>query len=244
MAEGKDQNDGTGTEGIQDQNQSDPLTSIKSEFSRKTQKLAEDNQKLSQQLNEITQLLQKQTGPSKPANSSATEEDDLEDLAYRDPKGYARKVREQATQEATRVVSQQLNQQQQSQAVLNQLVADYPELSDASNELTVKAVEIYKNLSDDEKRSPSAYKIAVRDAAADLGVLPKSKRKSTSGDDNFSFGGSSSSSGNAPSRSKSGGDLDQRTLAFAEMVGLNIKDKKVVDRLKQRSQRKSWSKYE
>lgn len=232
---------GQGTEGTQDQNQSDPLLNLKSEMARKTEKLAEDNKKLSQQLAEISQMLQSQRPQS--TNGSQSGDEDLEDLAYRDPKAYAKKVEERAAARADALINQRLNQQQQTNAILNQLVSDYPELSDSSSELTLKAVEIYKSMSDDEKRSSSAYKIAVRDAAADLGVLPKAKRKATANDD-FALGSGSSGVGSPNRSGNRQTELGENTLAFAELMGLNIKDKKVVERLKQRSQRKNWGKYE
>lgn len=216
----------------------DPIKNMHAEFSRKTEKLAQDNARLSQQLEQLLSVMQ-------PKQTSSTPEDvDLEELIYKDPKTYAAKVKEQATKEATRVVSQQLAQQQQSNAILGQLVSDYPELNDGNSELTQRAIQLYKGLSEAERANPMSYKVAVRDAAAELGVLPKSKRKSSS-DDDFSFGGSSSSSGSsAPKQSSKKEDVDNRTLAFAQLIGLNTNDKKVVERLKQRSQRKNWGKYE
>lgn len=237
-------NDSQGTDASgdtdQDKTKPDPLKNLHSEFSRKTEKLAQENQKLSSQLSEVLQILNKNTLKQAPSSQSADE--DLEELAFKDPKAYAKRVKAEAAQEASTLVSRQIQAQQHSQSVLNQLVSEYPELNEASNELTLKAVENYKNMSDEDKRSAGAYKIAVRDAAAELGVLPKNKRKSTSNDD-FALSGNASTSN--PKGNKRGEvELDQRTIAFAKLIGLNTDDKKVMESLKNRSQRKSWSKYE
>lgn len=221
------------------------IENVQSEFNRKMTKLAEENSKLSQQLGELTGLVQQVVQPRQQpqANSSQSEDADLEDLAYKDPKAYARKVREQARNEAAQLVDARLNQNNANNAVLSQLGSEYPELNDANSDLTLKAVEIYKRMSAAEKSSPLGYKAAVRDAAADLGILPKNKRKQTSSEVP-EFSASSSSSQAAGSQQSKSKNLDTKTLAFAKLIGLNTDDKKVVDRLKSRAQRTKWNKYE
>lgn len=205
----------------------------------RTEALAQQNEKLSKQLESVLGAITQAQVPKQPQR---VEEDDLEVLAYKDPKAYAQKVKEQAARHAEELINSRLNAQQQTNNVLAQLTNDYPELSDSNSELTKKAVEIYNSLSPSEKTSPTAYKVAVRDAAAEVGLLPKSKRKASSDGDDFSFGGSSR--GNREAGPKRGEQLSNETLAFAEALGMNIKDKNVVDRLKQRAQRKNWNKYE
>lgn len=205
----------------------------------RTDALAQQNEKLSKQLESMMSAI---TAVAQPKAVPVGDDDDLEVLAYKDPKAYARKIQEQAERRADALVNARLNAQQQTNAVLTQLTSDYPELADSNSELTKKAVEIYNSLSPAEKQSPTAYKVAVRDAAAEVGLLPKSKRKSSSGDD-FSFGGGSAGSGNR-SESRKADKLSNETLAFAEALGMDIKDKKVVERLQSRAQRKNWNRYE
>jgi predicted transcriptional regulator len=214
------------------------VKNLHSEMSRKTQKLSEDNQRLSQQLTELTNQLKSR---NQPASGSQSDDEDLETLAYRDPKAYAKKVEDRAASKADERVRSALNQQQQNNAMLNQLISEYPELNDNSSELTVKALEIYKNMPDHEKATSTAYKIAVRDAAAEVGVLPKSKRKTNNND---SYVGGGSGSVNARKGASGPSDVDVKTLEFAERLGVNIKDKKIVERLKQRAARKTWNRYE
>lgn len=206
----------------------------------RTEALAQQNEKLSKQLESVMSAI---TQAAQPKVVEPTDQDDLEVLAYKDPKAYAKKIQEQAAKQAEAIVNSRLNAQQHTNAVLTQLTSDYPELADSNSELTKRAVEIYNSLSPSEKQSPSAYKIAVRDAAADVGLLPKSKRKQSSSDD-FSFGGGSGGGASSRSEGRRSEQLPAETLAFAEALGMNIKDKAVVERLKSRAQRKNWNKYE
>jgi hypothetical protein len=167
---------------------------------------------------------------------------DLDELIYKDPKQYAKRVTENAKREAMQAVQQVNAQQQQSNQVLSQLVNDYPELSDTNSELSKRAVDIYKSLSESERNSSLGYKVAVREAAAELGSLPKSKRKQTDSED-FTLGGSKGQKAATQSQPKQK-DLDEATLKFAKAMGLNTDDKKVVERLKARAQRTKWDKYE
>lgn len=230
-----DNNDsGAGNSG-EEKGASRSIDSVAAEMNRKTDKLSQENAKLSQQLEQLMSLIQ----PKQQA--APVDSDDLEELVYKDPKAYAQKVKEQARVEAQRAVSETLSAQQQQNNVLAQLTNDYPELSDQNSELTQKAVEYYKQLPAHERNSPLAYKAVVRDAAAELGILPKQKRKSS--DDSFSMSGSGSNSSSRPLRSESK-EIDEKTEAFARLLGIDTSKKEVKERLKQRSQRKNWSKYE
>lgn len=226
-----------GEQGNEQQSQGRSAESIAAEMHRKTDKLAQENAKLSQQLERVMEMLNKQ-----PVAQSAQGEDDLEALVYKDPKAYARKIREQAAQDAQQVVNRSLQQQSQTNAVLSQLTSEYPELADGSSELTKATIEIYKGMSADERSSPSAYKIAVRDAAAELGVLPKNKRRVQNNED-FSLSGNNGASQKQASRSAQS-EVDPKTEAFAKLLGLDTTNKDTMKRLQNRSQRKNWTKWE
>ena len=212
------------------------MESLQAEMNRKTEKLMNENQKLAQRMEELMSML------TPKQSSQPAQEDDLETLVYKDPKAYAAKIKAEAAREAQRAVSESINQQQQSNAILSQLTNEYPELSDSQSELTQKAVEAYKAMSAAERSSPIAYKTAVRDAAAELGILPKNKRKS--GSDDFTMSGQSSSEGRRQASSKEQQAIDNKTAEFAKLLGLDPSDKKVAERLKQRNQRKNWSRWE
>jgi len=226
--------------------------SIQAEFYRKTEKLAEENAKLNQRLNEALNLMAQQSQRpqptvAQPANQLTDFTDDqMEELSYKNPKLYAKAVEARAESRASKLIDQRLNQQQATAMTMGQLVGDYPELGDQASELSKRAVEIYNQLPNHIKQDPIAYRTAVRDAAAELGVMTKSRRVKNDDDGSFTVGGKSGNPGQGRqgSSSKKADDLSNATLEVAERLGLNIRDEKVVTRLKQRAQRKNWGRYE
>lgn len=209
-----------------------------SEFDRKIkniQQLIEDqNRNFSTVLNTIAAAPAQRAKPDKK----------LQELIYDDPEEYARIVSENAKKEALEQVNRVVGQQQQQQLVLNQLVSDYPELADQGNDMTKRAIEIFKNLSDAEKTMPNSYKLAVREAAAEFGVLPSSKRSRSSSDDSFSFsGGSGSQRSSSEQKESRNAKLSDATLAFAQAIGKNTDDPKYMERLKKAAGRKDWTRF-
>lgn len=237
--------EGASTQENQAGDQSRSQESVVAEFNRKYNKLSEENSRMSQMLE---QLVAKQNQVVVSPTKAQEDEKELVDLAYSNPAEYARRVTAAARKEASQVVNSTIQQQQQTNNVLTQLASEYPELADNSSELTTKAVNIYKNMSESERNSPMSYKIAVRDAAADLGILPKKNRpKDSSNEPNI---GNSNSAANEVSKAqsraqaKSQNKLDEKTLEFAKLMGLDTSKKEVLERLTKRNERKSWGKYE
>lgn len=128
--------------------------------------------------------------------------------------------------------------------VLTSLYRDFPELSDQTHDLTQKAVQIHKGLSKNEQASPGSYRLAVLEAAAEIGLPPKAKRKAVSEEseenDSFTLGGAPR--GAASSKRKKG-DLDPGTLQFAAQMGFDTSDEKVMERLKKAAARDTWNAY-
>jgi hypothetical protein len=217
--------------------------SILAEMNRKTQALAAENQALSQKMDLLVRSLQQ----PQPQVQQATDytDDQLEEMSFKDPKGYARAVRAQATKSAENLIDQRLSTHQQTQSVLSQLAVEYPELSDASSDLMKRAGQIYNSLPASTKADPIAYKVAVRDAAAELGVLPKARRNTNqprNDDGSFALSGSGqgSASNNAASRKKAESEVNPLSLAFAKEMGIDITNKDKVARIQKRAQRKNW----
>jgi hypothetical protein len=127
------------------------------------------------------------------------------------------------------------------QQTVNALYSDYPELANTEDPLSKRADEIFRTFSEDERSNPLAMRAAVREAASEMGIKPKSKRVDTN-DDSFSISGGGSGGGR-PTRSRDN-DLAPETLEFAERMGMDVKDPKVIERLKERAKRKNWSRYE
>lgn len=206
----------------------DEIKNVKAEFNRKIGNLEQTNAQLLAQLQQLTSKL----SPPKPATESKVS-------VFDDEEAYAARIKAETAAEIRREMDARNSQQAKQATVIQSLMQDYPELQDMSHDLTKKAVELYNSLSDEEKSHPLAYKAAVRDAAAEMDIKPKSKRRTSESDD-FTMSGSGSGAG----RQKREPEMKKETLQFAEAVGLNIKDPKILERLKARHNRKSYLTWE
>lgn len=210
----------------------DPIQQVKGEFTRKLSNTEAQIAELKKANEAMLAQLQRITTPQ-PKREVA--EDNLEDILYRDPKKYTEIVQQQAEDRIMGKLRAEQAAQQRQSSTLSKLVDEYPELSHNDHELTKKAVEFYNQLSDDDKVSPTAYRLAVKEAAMELGIKPRSKR---SEEDSYSFGGSSGGSTTRKKRET----LDSATTDFAKIMGLNVDDPKVKERILERSKR-DWKRY-
>lgn len=232
----------TGAEGKEAEDKSRSQESVLAEMNRKYAKLNESNQSLSEKIEQLVTMVAKQTTPQNSASASRIEADEKElvDLAYTNPAEYARRIVNTARKEAAHVVNNAFGQQQETSNVLSKLGGEYPELADNASELTLKSVSIYKNMTESERSSPMAYKVAVRDAAAELGILPKTKRPKDGGYEP-NVGNSNSGAneqGKAQLRAKEKGAVkaNDRTLEIAALMGLDTSKKEVRENLDKRAQ--------
>lgn len=228
--------DETANQGEGQQAQPDPISNLKSEFNRKfdnlngtVSQLAEANKALMAQLQTAFQPQQQQT---------RQDGDEIKKVWYDDPSKAAQIIEERTAQKIRKEYQEQQKVQAKTNQVLNQLVYDYPELQNDATDLSKKAVQIYMGLDDEEKKSPVAYKYAVKEAAETLGIKPRSKRTD---DDSFSVSSGSSAQPAKASKSQKG-KLAAETVAFAKLVGLNTDDPKVMERIEKR-QRENWTRY-
>jgi len=209
------------------------LKNLKSEVTRKTENLKSEMDVLKAQNARLLELV----SANQPAPKAAPTED-LSDLFYKDPEAYTRAV-EARVKNSMRQEMSQANAVQQKQArVIQQIAKEFPEATDESHPLYKRAVEIYANeLDEDDKSSPAAYKLAINQAALEMGVKPKSQRKQD--DEEPSVGSSSSYSRGDRKRSPK---ISAETMQWAELLGLDATDPKVKERLEKRAGR-DWSKY-
>ncbi len=220
-------------EGQADQNQQDPVKNIKAEMDRKLSNLTK-------QLEEQARLMQQmavQRQPEVPqASSKSTKIDPFAD---------------DFDQQIERMVESRLNNKINAQSretqVINEMRNDYPELDRADSELSQKVLEIYKQYGENE-RGPLAIKAAIRDAAADLGLVPARKRarKEDSGEETLSSGSGSEGGGNSRRNSKKD-EIDPKTEAFAALLdkatGRERTPEQRREALKKYAGRKTWNKY-
>lgn len=194
-------------------------------LAKEIQDIKLSNQALLAQLQALTPKKEEPPPPKK-----------IGDLFYEDAEAGAKALEDRIEQKLEKKIQKQARDAAQIQSVQ----AEYPELHDPSSELYKKAAQIFNSYSPDEQTA-IAFKASVREAAADLDLKPKSKRKSDSTDD--WVGGSSGGSG------QRGGSKSQKTddkmIAFASLMGFDTSDPKVVERLTSRAKsRKNWASFE
>lgn len=219
----------------------DAVGNLKQEVNRKIGNIDDRLAKVAQMNADILAQLQAAKEPPKPAPAPSAGAD-MDSLIYDNPKEFARLVKEEAKVEAMQELKAQqdaVNQiQVQQQDVLTKLVQDYPELSDANHPMTQRTMKIYQSMSEQDKQLPMSYRAAAFEAAAEMGLSPKSVRNDDD-DDDFTLGGSRGGRKKPTTRSKD----DDAMLQFAAHMGVDINDKKQVERLKARRDR-NYKKYE
>jgi hypothetical protein len=230
--------EGQETEANETQTQeTDRFHNFQKEIDRKMQKQAEA---ISQQIQALVESQNSLVNQIKPQE----ETQNLDDLYYSDPKGYAEAIKEQTKKEVmkefTKTTEAQSQRQAAIQSTISEVTAAYPELTKADHPMTQK---VYEILGPNAQNSdPKDIKLAVLQAADDLSLLPASKRKKkTMNDDEFT--GLTSKGQKSPASKKGDDELEEGTRQWAKALGLNLKDPGVMARLKARSKRSNWTEW-
>ncbi len=200
----------------------DPIKNLKAEFDRKTSNI--ENQ-LKETTNYLKQVVEQ---TKKPTPKPQEETRSFRDKFYDNEDAAAEELVERAVSKATEVIKRGSAAEAKRNEVANAIYQDYPEAADQGSDLFKKASEKYSAMSEEDKASPIAMKLAFREAAEDLEVKPKSKRPKL--DDGFSVSGSRSTR-----PSKEATELPEGTLQLAALMGLNVNDAKVKESLLNRS---------
>lgn len=217
------------------QGAADPLVNLKAEMQRKLDAMQAT---IAKQNEELLARLTAANTQSKQQKVQQQEED-LSDLLITDPQRAASIIEERAEKRVMSKLEASQKQQQKQQGTLAELTSAYPELQHNDHELTQLAIQKYNSLADEDKVSPLAYKLAVKEAAMELGIKERSKR--AEGEDFVP----SRSSGKKERKKES---LDPATEAFARILAergykaVDPDDPKVRERLIQNAQR-NFSKY-
>lgn len=217
----------------------DPLKNIKAEFDRKL----DGQTAMIGQLQETTKALLAQLTVkvgSDRKNLPEPAKKSFGQRIYDEPDAAA----EDLVNEAVDRVQKNLNRQGEvvakEQRIVAELRSDYPELYDIQSDLAQKAIEQFSKLPEDEK-IPAMYRLCVKEAADELGIVPKKKRKAGT-DDDINLGGSGGGRGRGTGGAST--QLDEKTLTFAKFCGLDTNDEKVVERLKSRQRNeREWLQY-
>lgn len=208
----------------------DPLVNIKAEFDRK---LTNTETELKKTNDLLKTLLQNQTAAAaKPAMGKSqppplSDDDELATAWYRDEKKAASIVKKQAVDETLQILDRRDEAMNKRAKVIQDIQSEFPETYDQSHPLVLKANEYFAGYSDEEKATPSAMKLAIKEAALELGIKPRSKR--TDADDTaFSFSGYSPSRPPAPRKQSTG--ISAETAELARLMKIDVK--KVEERAK------------
>lgn len=234
MADAND-NKGNAPEGTNSTTES--IGNLKKEFDRKLTNLEEQNNRLEQLIK-----MSLTSTPKTVATPKVEPDVKLSDLIYTDPDRAAAIISKQATDQANQIVDQRMADRSAREQVAFQLIQEYPELNDQTSDLYKETVKVFNGLSANEQLSPSSYKLAAREAAAGLGVLPSSKR-SNSDNDSYSMKGGGSGGGNGGRKSQRKNEVDPMTIEFSRLLGRDTNDPKVIEGLKKASERGAWNKY-
>ena len=210
----------------------DPTRNLKAEMDRKFGNINDQLSKIAESLTSAQQA--RQPEPTPPA-------DDLEQLAYSDPRRYAEVIKQQTLQEV-RADQQRLQQQQEAQnQVISRIYSDFPEVNTPGHKLYDKVQEMVKALPEEQRANPASWESLVYRAALETGVKPRALRKNDDSEaDDFVMSGSRGSSSIKQPRKKE--DVDPRTLEFARLMGMPVDKPEYMDRLKKYSKR-DFSRY-
>lgn len=211
----------------------DQNKNLKAEFDRKLGNVDQQMAEIKSATNQLLSFVQKlNKAPAAPAPK-------LEDVWLDKPDAAAAAVVDMAVHAIDQRLEAREAVTQKRATTIQRLVSEFPELSSNDHELTIKANEIYNSLSDEDKTSPIAYNAAVKEAALDLGYMPKSKRTDEYEEAFALRGGNTTTRNTKRSREPS---IAAETLELAAMMGIDTENKEVVDRLKVRAKRdyKKW----
>jgi hypothetical protein len=235
-------NDGEGSSGGAPKKE----PSIEKMLDEKLGKFSQSFDQLGKRLSAIEHAaIQKQAPKQKEDN------DDLDTMILSDPRKAVEKIKSQVREEVMTTVNSETSRKEMFANSFNQLQTEYPEISDTSSELHKRAKEIMAE-SSSNAYDPAALERAVLRAASEKGVLPVQHRKKPRESDDDSegegyLGGGSSGFSESRSNRRSGKSdkIPSATLAFAQLVGMDVKDPKIIERLtKTYNERKNnWSKY-
>jgi len=208
------------------------LANMKAEFSRKIDNQSTQFEKLQQSQ---TQVIAALNALAKPAEKPAkTDNEEIEDF-YDDPTAYRQKLKDELKQEMLKEVDFRDDKKQSYQNTIVELVNEFPELNKESTPMYKKAMEILETYPKGQRSEASVMRAASYQAAAMVGLQPKSQREETD-DDSFSL--SAVGGSKRPSKVP---QVDDNMMALAKLLGVDTEDEKVMESLKGRTKRDSWT---
>ncbi len=218
----------------------DPVKQVKAEMNRKLSNVEAMQAETKKQLDAILAQVQasmqpkEEAAPKKPAK----------DLLFDDPDQFIAQVREQAVREATESVGRQYQASQAMQAAVQGIASQYPEFMQDGSEASRLAVQRANNLPKHLKGTAEGAELVMLKVAQELGLTPVGKRQRQVSEEEPVAGSRSTSAGSGANKGPKKRAIDEKTLALAELLGVDIKDPKRLDGLEKASTRKKWNTYQ
>lgn len=210
------------------QSTEDPIRQLKGEFSRKHDATSKQLESLQSTTAQLSNLLQQALAPRQAPKPQATE--DLNTLMYSDPARFAQLIEERAEARVMARVNNQNASMGATNNTLQQLTNDYPELQDHESALSKKAASIFASMDEEDRKRPMALRLAVKEAASEMEIKPRSKRPVES------FAAGNNGYG-AQRRREPSNKISEETKMVAELLELDISDPAVNARMLERAKR-------
>ena len=232
-----EENNDSSVEGQEGQGQEggvpDPLKNLKAEFGRKFENITEQLARQNDEMRRALESLATKQAPAAPA-------EEVDPIV--DPVRYKERVKAETKEEILSEIDHRNALSQATTAEVMKMQSLYPEFSQENSEAARVALQKFQALPKHLKGTPEGARLVLRDTADELGLTPVSRRKSGQDGDDYSVS-SSGGGGSSRSRREREPKVDDKTLAFAELIGLNVNDPAVRKGIEERAKRDSWTKY-
>lgn len=219
-----------GTVETQVPNNSEELKQIAESLKQMNQQFTEQKQ-----FNQVVadQLQQAQTTTVAPVAQTEPASDSFFDTS---PQAF----KQELLQEVGQIVTQTQQKSVAVQEVMASIVKDYPEAEKKGSDMFNKILEIHGGLPKSLQGTPEGYELAASKAARSLGLQPMAMRSSSDAD-NFSLSGNRASGETGKSTKKK--ELDPKTEALADLMGLDMDNKDTRKRVEGYAKRDNWKRY-
>ncbi len=225
-------------EGIEQQPANSQPDAYSKRFESMDAAIAAQNRQLQAILDNVTAAASYRQQPA-----SSPPQKPLKDMLLDEPDQFVEQIEQRAAERASRVIEQKVQASQATQNVVMEMQSKFPEFSQSGSEAARLAFEKASTLPKGLQGTPEGIRMAMQDAAIELGLVVASKRKTATSNDDFSVS-NSSSQGRQAARGNKKEEVADATLEFARLLGVPINDPKRIAGLKKASKRTNWMRYQ
>lgn len=219
---------------VQDAPANDDIVAVKSQMQQLQEQLAQMNEQYRANMQSVVDAVTK----------SQSQISNTDDQYLTDEEKQIKALRaeiEEIKNSTPRQTQEILKRERDLNNTVVKLAQDYPEIqSDAKIRQAV--LDQHAKLPQGLKETAEGYELAVQRAVAQAGLIPKSRRTSSSDADSYVMPGSKGGSSSSQSQSGRKPKVSEKTLLVAQLLGRDIKDEKVLKGLEAAAQRE-FNKY-